>query len=197
VRQPDSTEMAAERRKTMRKVTYGAACSLDGFITGRNGALDWLHFSKDVEEVMASYWKNVDTILMGRKTWAGVPAGDAGDGGADSSESGPGIRTYVFSRTLTETSRPGVELVSEAAGEFVRELKQREGGEICLMGGGDLARSLFEAGVIDEVGLNIHPVLLGSGTPLFGDSGRRIQLELIENRTIAGGCVLATYGVTP
>jgi dihydrofolate reductase len=105
------------------------------------------------------------------------------------------MTTYVFSRTLKKVSSPGVKLVPNDAGEFVRDLKQKPGKGICLMGGGDLARSLFEAGVIDEVGANIHPVLLGSGVPLFVDAGRRIQLELTECRTIDGGCVLALYRV--
>jgi dihydrofolate reductase len=89
---------------------------------------------------------------------------------------------------------PGATLVSDDAGEFVRRLKKESGKEICVLGGGELAHSLFRAGVIDEVGLNIHPVLLGSGTPAFHDAGR-IRLELIQNRTLAGGCVLATYRV--
>jgi dihydrofolate reductase len=63
------------------------------------------------------------------------------------------------------------------------------------MGGGDLARILFQAGVIDEVGLNIHPVLLGAGVPLFPEIGRRVKLELLESRVLNGGCVLANYQV--
>src|SRR5688572_27276771 len=59
----------AGEEKSMRTVTYGAACSLDGFIAGRDGAIDWLHFSRDVEEVMGEYWSTVDAVLMGRKTW--------------------------------------------------------------------------------------------------------------------------------
>jgi dihydrofolate reductase len=52
----------------MRIVTYGGAVSLDGFLAGADGSIDWLHFSKDVQDVMTKYWKDVDTILMGRKT---------------------------------------------------------------------------------------------------------------------------------
>jgi dihydrofolate reductase len=63
------------------------------------------------------------------------------------------------------------------------------------MGGGELAQSLLAAGVIDEIGLNVHPVLLGSGVPFFRDPGRRISLELAESRVIDGGCVLSTYRV--
>ena len=66
----------------MRKVIYGGACSLDGFITGGDGALDWLHFSKDVEAVMAKFWANTDALLFGRKTWE--QAAGAGGGGGSS-----------------------------------------------------------------------------------------------------------------
>ena len=170
----------------MRSVTYGAACSLDGFITAADGSLDWLHFSKDVQDVMRDYWKTVDAMLMGRKTWeVAVANGSAG--------AAKGVTTYVFSRTLRSVPL-GVELVSTDAGEFVRDLKAQPGRGICLMGGGELARSLLAAGVVDEVGLNAHPVLLGGGVPLFRDAGR-IPLELIESRVIDGGCVLSTYRV--
>ena len=53
----------------MRIVTYGAACSLDGFIAPSDGSMDWLHFSRDVQEFMSTYWASIDTMLMGRKTW--------------------------------------------------------------------------------------------------------------------------------
>ena len=176
----------------MRTVTYGAACSLDGFIAAADGAIDWLHFSRDVQDFMTSFWAAIDTVVMGRKTW------EAAQAMAAAGESGPeglsAITTYVFSRTLREVSG-GARLIREDAGEFVRDLKRQPGKGICVMGGGELARSLFEAGVIDEVGLNIHPILLGSGVPLFRAAGRRIPLELTESRIIDGGCVLATYRV--
>jgi dihydrofolate reductase len=171
----------------MRTVTYGAACSLDGFIAGPQGEIDWLHMSSDVSSIMAKYWKSVDTILMGRKTYD--VAQQMGGGPAV-----PGISgTYVFSRTLDRVA--GAELVRDDAGAFVRSLKDKPGKDICLLGGGELARSLLAEGVIDEVGLNIYPILLGGGYPLFPDIGKRIELELIENRTIEGGCVLASYRV--
>jgi dihydrofolate reductase len=175
----------------MRTVTYGAACSLDGFIAAGDGALDWLHFSRDVRDIMTTYLATIDTILMGRKTWdVAVAQGRAANSGGPS-----GSTTYVFSRTLKSIPAGDAHLVSDDAGTFVRGLKRRPGKGICVVGGGELAQSLFEAAVIDEVGLNIHPVLLGSGVPLFRDAGRRIQLKLAECRPIDGGCVLATYRV--
>jgi len=174
-------------------VTYGAACSLDGFIAANDGSLDWLHFSRDVQDAMTKYWGTVDTMLMGRKTWEVAVAMGGGGSGGGNGEQSP-MSTYVFSRTLESIAQPGVTLVSGDAGEFVRKLKAKKGKGICVMGGGELARSLFDAGVIDEVGLNIHPVLLGAGVPFFRDAGK-IKLELAENRTIDGGCVLVTYRV--
>ena len=70
------------------------------------------------------------------------------------------MKTYVFSRTLAEGADGGVAIIRRDAAEFVRDLKGQDGQDICLMGGGELARSLFEAGLIDEIGFNIHPVLL-------------------------------------
>src|SRR5690349_21822179 len=175
----------------MRTVTYGAACSLDGFITSADGSMDWLHFSKDVQEFMANYWASIDTMLMGRKTWEAAGGSSDGGGGGKGTK---GITTYIFSRTL-ERVGGGAHLVRENAGEFVRQLKEQPGKGICVMGGGELAQSLLEAGVIDEVGLNVHPILLGSGVPFFRDAGRRISLVLAESKVIDGGCVLSTYRV--
>jgi dihydrofolate reductase len=110
----------------------------------------------------------------------------------------PGIKaTYVFSRTLATLPQSDAQLVRGDAAAFVRQLKEQDGKDICVFGGGDFARSLFAAGVIDEVGFNMHPVLLGAGAPLFVDAGRRIDLQLKECRTIDGGCVLVTYRVVP
>jgi len=175
----------------MRIVTYGAACSLDGFIAPSDGSMDWLHFSRDVQEFMSTYWASIDTMLMGRKTWEVVGMGGRSGGGGMK-----GITTYVFSRTLDRVGH-GAHLVSEDAGDFVRRLKEQPGKGICVMGGGELAQSLFTAGVIDEVGLNVHPILLGSGVPFFRDAGRRISLVLAESKVIDGGCVLSMYRVGP
>lgn len=107
----------------------------------------------------------------------------------------PGVKNYVFSRTMRESPDAKVEIVSEDAAEFVRRLKSQEGKGICVMGGGELAKSLFEADLIDEVGLNVHPVLLGSGIPLFLPMGRQVDLELLECKTFKNGCVLVMYRV--
>ena len=89
----------------------------------------------------------------------------------------------------------GCYTMSELCALLIRRLKEEEGKDICVMGGGLLAKSLFEAGLIDEVGLNIHPVLLGSGIPLFLEMNRRIDLELIASKPFENGCVYVLYRV--
>jgi len=85
--------------------------------------------------------------------------------------------------------------VNTDACEFVREMKGEEGKDIMVMGGGELAQSLFEAGLIDEVGFNIHPVLLGSGIPAFHKMSRQIDLELMECKAMKSGCIYVYYKV--
>ncbi|HAF12556.1 MAG TPA: hypothetical protein DCK93_09865 [Blastocatellia bacterium] len=114
-----------------------------------------------------------------------------GDGGGTY----PGVKNYVFSRTIKEKPDSKVKIISEDAAKFVRKLKNEPGKDICVMGGGLLAKSLFEANLIDEIGFNIHPVLLGSGIPVFHEMKRQIDLELLECRTFKNGCVLVSYRV--
>jgi dihydrofolate reductase len=175
----------------LRKVTFGCACSLDNRIARQDHSVDWLHWDDEVAGIVADFWKTIDAVVMGRKTYEvalkNAPKSDANPY--------PGKKTYVFSRTLKPGAAGHVEIVSEDAAEFVRKLKAQEGKGICVMGGGELARSLFEADLIDEVGMNVHPVLLGAGIPLFLDVQRQIDLELLESRTLNNGCVLLTYRV--
>ena len=172
----------------MRKVTFGGANSLDNYLARPDHAVDWLLWGEEVAAVMADYWKTIDTVLMGRKTYE-VARRSGQSGGY------PGVTTYVFSRTLPEGSGEGLTIIRGDAAEFVRGLKEQDGKDICLMGGGELARSLFEAGLIDEIGFNIHPVLLGAGIPLFHPMSHQIDLELRECRAFQNGCVYVTYRV--
>jgi dihydrofolate reductase len=173
----------------MRKVTFGGANSLDNYLARADHSVDWLLWSEEVAGVMADFWMTIDTVLMGRKTYE--VALQKGQGGG----SYPGTTTYVFSRTLKQGPDENAIIISEDAAEFVRDLKKQDGKDICLMGGGELAKSLFEAGLIDEIGFNIHPVLLGSGIPLFHPMSRQIDLELLACKTFKSGCVLVTYRV--
>jgi dihydrofolate reductase len=172
----------------MRKVTFGGANSLDNFLARPDHEVDWLLWSDEAAAVMRDYWKTIDTVLMGRKTY------EVALRHSKSKSPYSGVKSYVFSRTLNADGA-GTTIVSTDPGAFVRQLKSEPGKDICVMGGGDLARSLFEAAVIDEIGFNIHPVLLGSGIPLFHQMSRQIDLELVECRRFRNGCVYVRYRV--
>jgi dihydrofolate reductase len=175
----------------MRKVTFGGANSLDNYFARPDNSVDWLMWSDEAGEIMKDYWEKIDTIVMGRKTWE-VALQMAPKSGA--SQFG-NFKTYVFSRSLESGERDGAAIINTDPGDFIRDLKEQPGKDICVMGGGDLAKSLFEAEVIDEIGFNIHPVLLGSGIPVFHEMKRQIDLELLECRPFKNGCVNVLYRV--
>jgi len=101
----------------MRKVTFGGANSLDNFFARPDHSVDWLLWSDEAAAVMTDYWKHIDTVLMGRKTYE--VALRTGQGGG----SYPGVKTYVFSRTLKKDAEAGATIISQDAVEFVRKLK--------------------------------------------------------------------------
>ncbi len=183
----------------MRKVTLGLANSLDNYIARADGGSDWLHWSKEVAEISSKFMKTVDVILIGRKTYEVM----LGFG----QTSYPDAKNYVFSRSKTKAAAirkslqskkkadKNVEVVTKDVAKFVHELKRKKGKGIVVFGGGELAKGLFEADLIDEVVLNIHPVLLGSGIPLFHEMKRQINLELLDCRVLKGGYLAVTYRV--
>lgn len=174
----------------MRKVTFGGANSLDNYIARKDDAVDWLLWGEEAASFMKEFWKTIDTVLMGRKTYeVGLRLSKG------KRNPYPAIKSYVFSRTLPKSADGTVEIVTTDAAAFVRKLKAKRGKDICVLGGGEFAKTLFEAGLIDEIGFNIHPVLLGSGIPLFHEMNRQIDLELLDCKTFKNGCVLVTYRV--
>jgi dihydrofolate reductase len=172
----------------MRKVIFGGANTLDNYIADKNDSVDWILHTKEANEMLKEYWKNLDTIILGRRTYEIAMKSNA------VGMHGGGIKTYVCSRTLKELPNKELGLSSDAVA-LVKQLKSEEGKDITVMGGSEIGKSLFEAGLIDEFGINIHPILLGSGVPLFQEMDRRVNLELLDCKRAKNGCVLLTYRV--
>lgn len=179
----------------MRKVTLGLASSLDNFIARKDGGSDWLQWNNEVAELSARFMKTVDVLIMGRKTYEVIlTAGET---------SYPGATNYVFTRSAKRAAalrkrvgeKANVQIMSEDVAAFVGKLKTKRGKGIVVFGGGELASSLFKADLIDEVVLNVHPVILGSGIPLFPDIKRQINLELFEVKRLKNSCVVLSYRI--
>ena len=141
----------------MRQLRYSVAASLDGFIAGPNGDFDWIVVDPEID--FAAMYAGFSGLVMGRRSYDVFTATGGG--------SGPALPTYVYSRTLPEGTRDGVTFVRDAAAH-VRALKDSpETKPLWLWGGGDLFRSLTEAGLVDGVEVAIIPILLGSGERLL------------------------------
>jgi dihydrofolate reductase len=155
----------------MRKVIYGGAMSLDGYIAGPNGEYDWIVMDPAMD--FAEFATRFDTYLIGRKTFEAM----RGMG----STSVPGIQNIVFSRTLKQSDHPSVTISADAE-SVVAELRTRPGKDIALFGGGELFRSLLAAGLVDSIGVSVIPVLLGGGVPLLPPPATRATLRLTKQR---------------
>jgi len=172
----------------MRKVAYGGAMSLDGFIAGPNGEYDWIVMDPDVD--FAKMMARFDTFLIGRKTFDAMRRMGGGP-------PAPGIRNIVFSRTLRPEDCPGATLSDDAEG-VVADLRKKPGKDIALFGGGELFRSLLAAGLVDEIAVSVVPVLLGGGVPLLPSPADRARLKLRTHRVYPKtGTVALEYDILP
>ena len=173
----------------MRKVVYGGAMSLDGFIAGPNGEYDWIVMDPDID--FAALMGRFDTFLIGRKTFEAMRRM------ADSAPATPGIQNIIFSRTLGAADCPDA-ILSNDAERTVAELRKRPGKDISLFGGGELFRSLLTAGLVDEVGISLVPVLLGRGIPFLPSPADRARLKLKQCRVYEKtGTIGLEYDILP
>jgi dihydrofolate reductase len=157
----------------MRKVVYGGAMSLDGYIAGPHGEYDWIVRDPDVD--FAEMMRPFDTFLIGRKTYEAMRRM-----GSDLVP-GRGIQNIVCSRTLRQDEHPHLTISADAE-RVVAGLRTKPGKDIALFGGGELFRSLLAAGLVDRVSVSLIPVLLGGGIPFLPPPAGRATLKLRKHR---------------
>lgn len=169
----------------MRKVILGLAVSLDGFIEGPNGEYDWCFTDQDYG--LSNFFKRVDTAFIGRKTYEMTLAmSDSGNSGF------PKLKEYIFSTTLDKV-KEGATLIKGDIKTEVEKIKKEKGKDIWLFGGAGLTTSLLNLGLVDELALAVHPILLGGGKLLFSNIKDRINLTLFDTKTFSTGLVSLTY----
>jgi len=169
----------------MRKVVLSVGMSLDGRIARTDGSVDFLFMPKDYS--MGPFMARIDTAVMGRKTYEVALRLGRGTMG------GPGMKSYVFSRTQALGERGGVTFVNEPPKKLLAALRERRGKDIWLMGGGELAGEFLKDDLVDELHLGIVPVLIGEGIPLFLPGFAQRDFSLSENKSYAKGMISLKY----
>lgn len=164
----------------MRRLILNLAVSLDSFIEDAHGGFDWCLTDQDYG--MTDLLSRVDAIILGRKSYDLLVHLEPAPY--------PGKKKYVFSRTHLKLPQETEQLHDIAS---VRQLKASPGKDIWLYGGASLAGQLINAGLVDELQLSVHPILLGSGKPLFTGLDHRIYFVLHNTITYDSGLVQLHY----
>ena len=176
----------------MRKVIYSVGASVDGYIAAPDGSVDWLDRAtskaKGDDFGLTAFFKSIDTVLMGRKTYEHAKKMGMGAGH-------PGAKNYIFSRTLPPGLREGVEFVNGSVSDLIKNIRKSPGKHIWLCGGGELAREALEERVVDEITIGLTPILIGDGRPTFPPVFTETELELVECKQYRGGVLGLTYRV--
>ena len=178
--------------KKGRKIIVYIATSADGYIARPDGDVGWLDRPRPKGNYgMGEFFKSIDTILWGRKTYAkGIEMGMKAAG------FGPRIKNYVFSRQAQESLESGFEFVSTPIKTFAQRLRTQPGKDIWMMGGGGIIASFLDEGEIDEFSIRVIPILIGEGIPLIQPRHRSVPLKLLATKTFPDGVVHLNYRVT-
>jgi dihydrofolate reductase len=184
----------------VRKLLSFMVVTLDGYYEGPNGEFDWPNVDDEFYEFSISQLNDIDTLLFGRVTYEGMasywPTPEAREFDPVITDRMNGIEKFVFSSTLKEASWQNSTLLTEDPVTAVAKLKSEPGNALALFGSPSLTVSLLEHGLVDELRVMIHPILLGGGKSLFKELSDRVHLKLGTTLVFSSGNVLLTYRPT-
>ncbi|MCB0666680.1 MAG: dihydrofolate reductase [Saprospiraceae bacterium] len=168
----------------MRKIILNLTVSLDGYIEGPNGEYDWCFTDQDYG--MSEFLAQTDAVFCGRKSYELLI--EAGD------EILAEKNKYVFSSSLNKVY-DGWILVKDVQGETIQSILAKPGKNIWLFGGSQLTDHFIKLGLLDEMIISIHPLLLGDGTPLFRKMKERLFMKLVDAKIYDSGLAQLTYRI--
>lgn len=178
----------------MKKIVLYSAVTIDGLIARKDGGVDWLDaFVGDPgvgDYGYGDFIASVDTTIMGYETYRTTVK-------LDGLSSMAGFRNYVLTRRKDRAPSPRITFISENIHEFLREMKKGDGGNIWLLGGGQVNSLLLHGGLIDEMVLTVVPIILGDGVPLFAQPAPESAFILRSTRSYSNGLLQSVYEVSP
>ena len=171
----------------MRKVKLFVASSLDCYIAREDGGIDWLY--TDADYGYEKFYDSIDTIIMGRKSYEQSLTFDV--------YPYKGKKVYVFTRKKVrrKNNEQDCEYIDTNIQDFVTNLTQLIGKDIWLLGGGEIVSVLLNAGLVDEIILSIHPIILGTGIPLLRNIQKEVNLKLENSMSFERGLTQLCYKV--
>ncbi len=185
----------------MRKVVLLMHVSLDGYVAGSNGELDWIVAGGEILDHVQRRIDQMDAAIYGRVTFEGMES--YWPTVLENPESSPlevkhanwylNEQKIVFSRTLASVGRQNTRVISDNIQEEVTALKEQPGGDMMIFGSPSIAREFMRLGLIDEYRINLNPMVLGEGIPLFKDVTNRFGLKLVEETPFESGVVALHY----
>jgi dihydrofolate reductase len=185
----------------MRKIISFIHISLDGFVAGLNGEIDWVKVDEEIFDHVGKRISKGDTALYGRVTYemmenywptaAHKPAATRHD--IEHSKWYDKVHKIVLSRTMNEAGLTNTKIINDNLSDSINEIKQQAGEDILLFGSPTAAHSLIQLNLIDGYWLFVNPIILGQGIPLFADIKDKIKLKLLTTRQFASGVTELNY----
>jgi dihydrofolate reductase len=181
----------------MRKLKLQVQMTIDGFIGGPNGEMDWMNmnWTNDIKEYVTAITDPVDTILLGKNLAMGfIPywteAIKTNEEGADKMVNTPKV---VFSRTLKTSPWERTVIANGDLKEEIKKLKAQEGSDIIAYGGGQFVSSLIKENLLDELHLFVNPVAIGKGMPIFAELSEKQNFHLMGSKHFECGIIVLKY----
>ena len=185
----------------MRNLIFFMHTSLDGFVAGPNGEMDWINLDEGMFDFVATMTAQADTALYGRVTYEMMQsywptAGEQPNASKHDKEHSTWynhVSKVVLSKTMQETGLHNTIVIGDQLSDNINKLKQQPGKNILIFGSPRASQSLLNEGLIDEFWLFVNPIILGQGMPLFKDITGTTKLKLAESKTFACGVIALHY----
>lgn len=185
----------------MRHLIFFMHTSLDGFVAGPNGEMDWITIDDEIFDFVGTMTDKADTALYGRVTYDMMQgywptAGEQPNASKHAKEHSAWynkVSKIVLSRTISEKGLENTTVISDHLADNINKIKKQDGKNILIFGSPSASHSLLSHGLIDEFWLFVSPVLIGQGMPLFKDVTEKTKLKLIETKTFSCGVLALHY----